>query len=72
MAVAERLHFTHVATALYITQPAVSAAIQALERSYGIQLFHRRVELTEAGRWLKNRHKRSSSKWSKQNKVYKR
>jgi len=56
LAVAEHLHFTRAAAALYITQPAVSAAIQALERSYGIPLFHRigrRVELTEAGLWLK-------------------
>ncbi|MFS8883303.1 LysR family transcriptional regulator [Synechococcus sp. R55.3] len=56
LAVAEHLHFTRAAAALHITQPAVSAAIQALERSYGIPLFHRigrRVELTEAGRWLK-------------------
>lgn len=55
LAVAEHLHFTRAANALYITQPAVSAAIQTLERSYGIPLFHRlgrRVELTEAGRWL--------------------
>ncbi|MCJ2543841.1 LysR family transcriptional regulator [Thermostichus vulcanus] len=55
LAVAEHLHFTRAATALFITQPAVSAAIQTLERSYGSRLFHRlgrRVELTEAGRWL--------------------
>jgi DNA-binding transcriptional LysR family regulator len=55
LAVAEHLHFTRAAAALYITQPAVSAAIQTLERSYGIPLFHRvgrRVELTESGRWL--------------------
>lgn len=57
LAVAEHLHFTRAAAALYITQPAVSAAIQTLERSHGIPLFHRlgrRVELTEAGRWLQN------------------
>ncbi len=55
LAVAEHLHFTRAAAALHITQPAVSAAIQTLERSYGIPLFHRvgrRVELTESGRWL--------------------
>lgn len=52
VAVAEHLHFTRAAQALYISQPAVSAAIQKLEDSYRIQLFHRigrRIELTEAG-----------------------
>ncbi|MEN9241771.1 MAG: LysR substrate-binding domain-containing protein [Thermostichus sp. DG02_3_bins_51] len=61
LAVAEHLHFTRAAAALYITQPAVSAAIQALERRYGIPLFHRlgrRVELTEAGRWLQEQGQR--------------
>ncbi|MEN9225393.1 MAG: LysR family transcriptional regulator [Thermostichus sp. HHBFW_bins_43] len=57
LAVAEHLHFTRAAVALHITQPAVSAAIQTLERRYGIPLFHRigrRVELTESGRWLQS------------------
>ncbi len=52
LAVAEQLHFTRAAELLYITQPAVSAAIQSLEAAYGVKLFHRigrRVELTEAG-----------------------
>ena len=55
LAVAEHLHFTRAAESLYLTQPAVSAAIQSLEDNYGIRLFHRigrRVELTEAGRLL--------------------
>ncbi|MBW4518275.1 MAG: LysR family transcriptional regulator [Scytolyngbya sp. HA4215-MV1] len=55
LAVAEHLHFTRAAETLYITQPAVSAAIQSLEAEYGIKLFHRvgrRVEITEAGRLL--------------------
>lgn len=55
LAVAEHLHFTRAAEALYITQPAVSAAIQSLEGAYGVKLFHRvgrRVEITEAGRLL--------------------
>lgn len=55
LAVAEYLHFTRAAETLYITQPAVSAAIQNLEEEYGIRLFHRvgrRIEITEAGKLL--------------------
>ncbi|HBB34703.1 MAG TPA: LysR family transcriptional regulator [Cyanobacteria bacterium UBA8803] len=55
LAVAEHLHFTRAADALYITQPAVSAAIQSLEQEYKVKLFHRigrHIEITEAGRLL--------------------
>lgn len=55
IAVAEHLHFTNAADALYITQPAVSAAIRSLESEYSVQLFHRigrRIEITSAGRML--------------------
>jgi DNA-binding transcriptional LysR family regulator len=55
LAVVEHLHFTRAANALYITQPAVSAAIQNLEREYGVKLFHRigrHIEITEAGKQL--------------------
>lgn len=55
LAVAEHLHFTHAAEALYITQPAVSAAIHSLETEYGLKLFHRigrRIEITDAGKLL--------------------
>lgn len=55
VAVAEYLHFTRAAEVLYVTQPAVSAAIQNLEREYRVRLFHRigrRVELTDAGKLL--------------------
>ncbi|HEY9852577.1 MAG TPA: LysR substrate-binding domain-containing protein [Leptolyngbyaceae cyanobacterium] len=55
LAVAEHLHFTRAAEALYITQPAVSAAIQSLEEEYGTKLFHRigrHIEITEAGMLL--------------------
>ncbi|MBD2777498.1 LysR substrate-binding domain-containing protein [Iningainema tapete] len=55
LAVAEFLHFTRAAEALYITQPAVSAAIQSLEVEYGIKLFHRigrHIEITDAGKLL--------------------
>ncbi len=55
LAVAEQLHFTRAAELLYITQPAVSAAIQTLETEYRVKLFHRigrRIEITDAGRLL--------------------
>ncbi|MBF2005793.1 MAG: LysR family transcriptional regulator [Chlorogloeopsis fritschii C42_A2020_084] len=55
LAVAEVLHFTRAAEALYITQPAVSAAIQSLETEYGVRLFHRigrHIEITDAGKLL--------------------
>lgn len=55
LAVVEHLHFTHAAEALYITQPAVSAAIQNLEEEYGVKLFHRigrRIEIADAGKML--------------------
>ncbi|WP_199249986.1 LysR substrate-binding domain-containing protein [[Phormidium] sp. ETS-05] len=55
LAVAEYLHFTRAAEALFITQPAVSAAIQNLEAEYGVKLFHRigrRIEIAEAGKLL--------------------
>lgn len=55
LAVAEHLHFTRAAEALYITQPAVSAAIQTIEVEYSVKLFHRigrRIEITHAGQLL--------------------
>ena len=55
LAVAEHLHFSRAAEELYITQPAVSAAIQCLEAQYGVKLFHRigrRIEITDAGKLL--------------------
>lgn len=55
LAVVEHMHFTRAADALYITQPAVSAAIQSLEAEYGVKLFHRigrRIEITDAGTFL--------------------
>ncbi|KGF71728.1 LysR family transcriptional regulator [Neosynechococcus sphagnicola sy1] len=55
LAVAEQLHFTRAAETLYITQPAVSAAIQSLEEQYGVRLFHRigrHIEITQAGKLL--------------------
>jgi len=55
LAVVEHQHFTRAAEELYITQPAVSAAIQSLEKEYSVKLFHRvgrRIEITDAGRML--------------------
>lgn len=55
LAVVEHMHFTRAAEALYITQPAVSAAIHSLEAEYSVKLFHRvgrRVEITAAGKLL--------------------
>ena len=55
LTVAQHLHFTRAADELYITQSAVSGAIQSLERQYEVKLFHRigrRVELTDAGKML--------------------
>ncbi|MBD2017780.1 LysR family transcriptional regulator [Microcoleus sp. FACHB-53] len=55
LVVVEYLHFTRAAEALYISQPAVSAAIQCLEDQYEVKLFHRigrHIEITEAGKLL--------------------
>jgi DNA-binding transcriptional LysR family regulator len=55
LAVARHQHFSRAADELYITQPAVSAAVAKLEAQYGVRLFHRigrRVEITDVGRFL--------------------
>lgn len=55
LAVARHLHFSRAADELYVTQPAVSAAVAKLENQYGVRLFHRigrRVEITDVGRFL--------------------
>lgn len=55
LAVARHQHFSRAADELYITQPAVSAAVAKLEAHYGVRLFHRigrRVEITDVGRFL--------------------
>ncbi|MEA5419217.1 LysR family transcriptional regulator [Spirulina sp. CCNP1310] len=55
LAVAEHLHFTKAADSLYLSQPAVSSAIQSLEKKYAVKLFHRigqRIEPTDAGNLL--------------------
>jgi DNA-binding transcriptional LysR family regulator len=51
-AVAERLSFRKAAEELYLTQPAVSLQIKALEEDLGVQLFDRsgaHITLTAAG-----------------------
>ena len=55
LAVAKHQHFTNAAEELHVTQPAVSAAIQSIEKQYGVKLFHRigrRIEIAEAGKFL--------------------
>jgi DNA-binding transcriptional LysR family regulator len=54
-AVAQQLSFRKAAEELYLTQPAVSLQIKALEEDLGVQLFDRtgsRVALTAAGKIL--------------------
>lgn len=55
--VAETESFTKTAQELYISQPSISKRMAALERAFGVPLFHRRmgkkVELTQQGVLLK-------------------
>ncbi len=55
MAVAEDLHFKQAAEKRFISQPALSKQIKILEAETGLKLFdrhNRKVELTEAGKYL--------------------
>jgi LysR family transcriptional regulator, cyn operon transcriptional activator len=57
LAVARRGSFTGAASAMNVTQPAISGGIAELESELGVKLFHRhgrRVELTGEGRSLMN------------------
>jgi DNA-binding transcriptional LysR family regulator len=55
LAIIDHGGFNRAAAALYVSQPALSQAVQGLERDLGSSLFHRigrRAVLTEAGRAL--------------------
>jgi len=61
VAVAEELNFNRAAARLYLSQPALSRQIRALERLLGCELLRRsthRVELTVAGSALLDRARR--------------
>jgi monoterpene epsilon-lactone hydrolase len=61
VAVAEELNFNRAAARLYLSQPALSRQIRALERLLGCELLRRsthRVELTIAGSALLDRARR--------------
>ncbi|MER6983896.1 LysR family transcriptional regulator, partial [Streptomyces carpinensis] len=66
LAVAEELQFTRAAERLYVSQPALSKQIRALERQLGVELFERRpqgVALTGAGAALLPHARRVLDAW---------
>ncbi|MFE1307857.1 LysR family transcriptional regulator [Streptomyces sp. NPDC058755] len=66
VAVAEELHFTRAAERLYVSQPALSKQIRALERQLGAELLQRDqhgVALTAAGEALLPHARRVLAAW---------
>lgn len=66
--VAEELHFTRAAERLYVSQPALSKQIRALERQLGVELLRRDrqgVELSEAGAALLPHARRVLDAWAR-------
>jgi DNA-binding transcriptional LysR family regulator len=66
LAVAQQLHFTRAAELLYISQPALSKQIRALERQLRVTLFERdrgTVRLTRAGAELVPSAERMLESW---------
>ncbi|MCT9078990.1 LysR family transcriptional regulator [Streptomyces fulvoviolaceus] len=67
LAVAEELHFTRAAERLYVSQPALSKQVRALERQLGVELFRRDrhgVALTGAGAALLPYARRVLDTWA--------
>jgi DNA-binding transcriptional LysR family regulator len=66
LTVAEELHFTRAAERLYVSQPALSKQVRALERQLGVELFRRDrhgVALTDAGTALLPHAREVLSAW---------
>jgi DNA-binding transcriptional LysR family regulator len=66
LAVAQQLHFTRAAETLYVSQPALSKQIRALERQLRVTLFERdrgNVRLTRAGAALLPYAERMVESW---------